>query len=90
MGQKCDRFKTGVVFRVCIGCRKMVGCWFDGQVHDCKTCGTNCPFRNAKISVEGFQLLEGIDSNTSTMCDECVLASMRELQKEYPEIEIAI
>lgn len=86
---KSDRFQRGVVFRLCVVCRKLVGCWLFGIKNDCKTCTVNCPFRGAKVSIDGFQMLEAIDSNTSTMCDECNLIAMKKLQKQYPDLKIA-
>ncbi len=85
-----ERFEKGVVFRLCIGCRKLVGCWYFGQINDCSDCSINCPFRGAQVSVEGFQLLESMDSNTSTMCDECSIYAMERVEKQYPTTKTTV
>jgi len=90
MGQKCDRFQEGVVFRLCIDCRKMVGCWFFGEMNDCAICTKNCSFRGAHISIDGFQLLDDMDANTSSLCEECATAQYKAIEEECPETIISM
>ncbi len=87
MASAALRFENGVVFRVCTNCtNKILGCYLFGKKNDCLTCTYNCLFRNAKISIEGYQFLEKSDSSTASICDDCYSYELSLILNKKPAI----